>query len=176
MVSALVITSKSVGIFWDWQLRAVSNSPLLCRFTPTVSTSVLCWWNTRRRLTASTGEWPPAGWRTSWSLTTATSPLFPCTSASPNSACPSKPQSQWSWSALGQELLPSWASSRKEAGSNSKVFTAAVESCVCLNFYNLVSPQGYKEERRGLQMFQFCPCAKECSVFYTASNWIKNNK
>lgn len=97
---------------------------LFCsRFTPTVSTSVQWWWSTRPTLDALTKEWPQTGWRINWSLTMATNPPFRCTSASLSFVCPSKPPTQSLWLALELESLPLWASSRREAGSKSKVFT-----------------------------------------------------
>lgn len=114
----------------------VCNSPPLCRFTPTASTFAQLWWSTKPRPAALTRESPPTGWRTNWSQTTATSPPFPCTSESLSSGCPSRPPTQWLWSALGQESLPSWASSKRGAGSNSKVFIECV--CVVCLFYYII--------------------------------------
>lgn len=124
-----------------------------CRFIPTASTSVLSWSSTKPRLAAPIKELPPTGWRTNWSQTTATSLPFPCTFASLSSACPSKPPTQWSWSALGQESLPSWASSRRGAGSKSKVLinTVCQSVCGCLSDISLPQ-QGWKNERKDLQI------------------------
>lgn len=104
----------------QWIGMCEYDCAVLPRSTPTASTSVPWWWSTRPRPAASTTEWPPTGSRTSW-WTTATSPPCPCTSASPSSGCPSSPPTRSSWWARALASLPSWASSRREAGSKSRV-------------------------------------------------------
>lgn len=119
--------SNSVPVISASQPRSQpACNGLFWRFTPTASTSARWWWSTKPRRAVWTRGSPPTGWRTNWPLTTATSPSFPCSSASPSSACLSRPPTRWSWWALGRASLLSWASSRREAGSKSKVFTLIV--------------------------------------------------
>ena len=106
-----VVTSIDIITVWNWTRNILYV--LFCRWVLTGSPSPPCSSNTPRPPVGQARAWPPPFSRGRCPTGPTTSPRCPSTSASPSSACRSRPWRPSSWWGPAPASPPSGGSSRR---------------------------------------------------------------